>query len=445
MVPPSDRSGLTQAEAARRLALHGPNAIPGKGRRTWRHIALDAAREPMFLLLVGGGVLYLILGDLLEGAFLFAMVIITIGMQMAQEGKTERALDALRDLGTPRALVLRDGVPVHVDSRSVVAGDVLVLAEGDRVPADGALLEGAEVEADESLLTGESQPVGKQPGEIPDPPLRPGGDGTPMLYSGTLLVHGHGLVLVTATGPDTEIGRIGKALERIQPDRSPLQQQTARLVTIFAVLGTGASLLLVLLYGLRSGNWLESLLAGIALAMSMLPAEFPVVLTVFPALGAWRLARENVLTRRLAAIETLGATSVLCVDKTGTLTENRMRVRALYADGETVEVTGAPLAPKWEALARHSILASAPAPFDPMEKAIHDLGAPADPQWVLVREYPLSPQLRAMTQAWQRPGTDGHAVAAKGAPEAILALCGMDGARAAEVRSATDRMAHQGL
>ncbi|HEY0489720.1 MAG TPA: cation-translocating P-type ATPase [Telluria sp.] len=445
MTVPIDRSGLTAAEASRRLATHGPNMIPGDGRRTWRDIAIDAAREPMFMLLVTAGTLYLLLGDLLEGVFLFAMVFVTIGMTLYQEGKTERALDALRELGSPRALVLRDGAPVYVDSRTIVPGDVVVVSEGDRVSADGTLLEGTEVEADESLLTGESLPVRKQPGVLPEVPPRPGGDDTPALYSGTLLVHGHGLMLVTATGALTEIGRIGSALAKISPERSPLQKQNARLVRIFALIGTGMSVLLVVLLGLRSGNWLESVLAGIALAMSMLPEEFPVVLTVFPALGAWRLARANVLTRRLASIETLGATSVLCVDKTGTLTENRMRVRALFAGAELHEHDGSPLAPPWREVARYAALASAQAPFDPMEKAIIDLVPPAGIGWRMAREYPLSPKLRAMTQAWEVPGQAEYLVAAKGAPEAILALCRLGSDQVASVSAAADQLAGNGL
>lgn len=440
-----DRSGLSTAEAARRLARDGPNTLPGDGRRTWRTIAVDAAREPMFLLLLAAGVLYLFLGDLLEGAFLFAMVFVTIGMTLYQEGKTERALYALRELGSPRALVLRDGAPVHVDSRTVVLGDILVVSEGDRVPADGTLLEGTEVEVDESLLTGESLPVHKQAGVPTSTPPRPGGEDTSALYSGTLLVHGHGLVLVTATGPQTEIGRIGRALASISAERSPLQKQTSRLVRVFAVTGACMSILLVVLLGLRSGNWLESILAGIALSMSMLPEEFPVVLTVFPALGAWRLARANVLTRRLASIETLGATSVLCVDKTGTLTENRMRVRTLFAGGERRELDERPLVGPGRELADYAVLASAAAPFDPMEKAIHELASRPDQAWTMAREYPLSPQLRAMTQAWQRPGETGYAVAAKGAPEAIMSLCHLGTDQVASLSATVDELARSGL
>ncbi len=445
MTVPIDQSGLSAAEAAARLAIHGPNTLPDDGRRTWRTIAADAASEPMFLLLVTAGSLYLLLGDLLEGIFLFAMVVVTIGMTLYQEGKTERALDALRELGSPRALVLRDGAPVHVDSRTIVPDDILVVSEGDRVAADGILVDGTEVEADESLLTGESMPVSKLPGMLPPPLPRPGGADSAALYSGTLLVHGHGLMRVTATGPMTEIGRIGSALARIRPEPSPLQKQNARLVRVFALVGTSASVLLVVLLGLRSGDWLESLLAGIALAMSMLPEEFPVVLTVFPALGAWRLARANVLTRRLASIETLGATSILCVDKTGTLTENRMRVHSLFAGGQVCQLDGSPLAPVWRELAEHAALASAQTPFDPMEQAIVELVVPAGSGWRIVREYPLSPKLRAMTQAWQVPGEPDRIVAAKGAPEAILALCRINGEQAASISAAVDALARNGL
>jgi Ca2+-transporting ATPase len=222
-------------------------------------------------------------------------------------------------------------------------------------------------------------------------------------------------------------------------------------VTWFALIGAGLSLLLVVIVGLRHGDWMQAVLAGIALAMSMLPEEFAVVLTVFPALGAWRLARMQVLTRRLAAIETLGATSVLCVDKTGTLTENRMTVAALYAGGERFDMAeGAPLPPRFGALAAGAILASADAPYDPMENAFHAVGkrypqAARDPGWSLAGEYPLSPQLRAMTQVWRTPGSSAMMAAAKGAPEAVATLCRLDQAGRAALTAAAEAMADEGL
>ena len=441
--------GLSQAEAAARLAADGPNALPAGRRRTLRHMALAMAREPMFLLLIGGGLLYLLLGDLREGLVLFAMVLVTIGLTLHQEGKTERALHALRELGAPRARVIRDGATGPVASREVVRGDLLVVAEGDRIAADAVLISGNEVRVDESLLTGESLAVRKLPADGEPAAAAPGGDDLPFLYSGTLMVKGHGIARVSATGAHTEIGRIGAVLGTLAPERSPLQQQTARLVTFFAVLGLSLSVLLVLFLGLRHGDWLQALLAGIALAMSMLPEEFAVVLAVFPALGAWRLARSQVLTRRLAAIETLGATSVLCVDKTGTLTENRMTVSVLHADGQQCDLDGA-LPARFAALAEFAILASADAPFDPMENAFHAVGQ-RHPEvarhagWSLAGEFPLTPQLRAMTQVWRTPAGAELVVAAKGAPEAVAHLCRLDAARSDALMAAAETMAREGL
>jgi len=461
-------NGLSAYEAARLLAEDGPNALPGGQRRTWLHIVWDAAHEPMFLLLFAAGLLYLILGEPREGLFLFAMVLLMVGLTLYQEGKTERALEALRDISTPHALVLRDGERRQIDSREVVRGDLLLLAEGDRIAADGLLLSGSDLQVDESLLTGESVPVRKiaisaanhdgagagkssQPG---DHRARPGGDDLPYVYSGTLTVQGHGIVRVTQTGARSEIGRIGSALQALTTESSPLQKQTARMVTMFALLGLSLSLLLVLVYGWLHGDWLQALLAGIALAMSMLPEEFPVVLTVFPALGAWRLARQHVLTRRISAIETLGATSVLCVDKTGTLTENRMTVARLYAGGEslTIDYEQTTLPEFVHALVEFSILGSAVAPVDPMEKAFHRLGQHflqdtehLHRDWTLVQEYPLTPALRAMAQVWKAVDQDDYVVAAKGAPEAVIDLCHLDAARQQLISEAAQTMARQGL
>lgn len=447
--------GLSAAEAALRLAADGRNALPDRQHRTLFRFVWEAAHEPMFLLLFVAGLLYLTLGELQEGLFLFAMVLLTLGMTLYQEGKTERALEALRDMSSPHALVIRDGQRQRIDSRDLVRGDLIVLAEGDRVPADGTLISQHDMRVDESLLTGESVAVSKLADADAAVPAHPGGDGLPFIYSGTMIVSGYGIAGVTATGPLSEIGRIGSALEALPTESSLLQKQTARLVTTLALLGLALSLLLVIVYGLLRGNWLQALLAGIALAMSMLPEEFPVVLTIFPALGAWRLARAQVLTRRLAAIETLGATSVLCVDKTGTLTENKMSVARMYAQGKEIaasNATAANLPEAFHTLIEFSILASALTPTDPMEKAFHLLGeqilAGTDRlhrNWTLEHEYALTQQLRAMSHAWKAAGENGHVVAAKGSPEAIVDLCHLDATTQQAVLSAADNMAQQGL
>ena len=466
MVLQASDEGLSAASAAQRLQEDGPNALPGDQRRSGWAIARETLREPMFLLLLAAGVLYLVLGDLQEGLILFALVLVVLGLTLYQEGKTEHALAALRDLSSPRALVLRDGQPVRIAGIDVVRGDVLVLAEGDRIAADAVLFSGTEVQVDESLLTGEPVPVSKAAAANLDAAVlaRPGGDGQSALFSGTLLVSGHGLARVTATGPRSEIGRIGSALQTLKPEPSPLKKQTARLVKVLALLALVTSVLMVLAYGLLRGDWLAALLAGIALAMAMLPQEFTVVLTVIPALGAWRLSRQNVLTRRLAAIETLGAASVLCVDKTGTLTENRMTVVQLYAEdasapqGDAVAhltidyATRTELPEVFHTLVEFSILASVTDPFDPMEKAFHSLGQHflqdtehLHRDWTLMQAYGLTPELRAMSHVWRAVDGEAHVVAAKGAPEAIVDLCHLDAGAQSRIAAAVDAMAAQGL
>lgn len=447
--------GLSSVEAAERLRVDGPNALSSGQRRTWFVIMLDTAREPMFLLLFAAGTLYLIFGELLEGLILFGFVLMMLGLTLYQEGKTERAIEALRDLTSPRALVIRDGERMRIAGREVVRGDWVLLAEGDRVPADGVLVSGNNVQIDESLLTGEAMPVGKVVAVGEAARVRPGGSDTPFVYSGTLVVAGQGIARITATGAHSEIGRIGTALGTLEVACSPLQKQTARLIRAIALLALGMSLTLVLAYGLLSGDWLQALLSGIALAMAMLPEEYPVVLAVFPALGAWRLAKANVLTRRVAAIETLGATSVLCVDKTGTLTENRMTVARLYAENEYLEINYAPatkLPEHFHALVEFSILASEIDPFDPMELAFARLGQHflantehLHRDWTLTRQYSLTPQLRAKSQVWISVAGHAYVVAAKGAPEAIVDLCHLDTVAQAKIKAAVDAMAIDGL
>jgi len=382
----------------------------------------------MFLLLIGAALLYLPLGEPRESAFLLLMVVLMLGMTLYQEGRTERALQALRDLSAPVATVVRDGRRQRVPAAALVRGDLVALAEGDRVPADAVLVETSGLLADESLLTGESVPVGKRAGAPGTPPAQPGGADLPWVFAGTLVVQGDGLALVAATGAHSELGRIGAALGAIRPPPGRLQHETHLLAHRLAVLGLTVSALLVLLLGWRGGNWLEALLAGVALSMSVLPAEFPVILTVFPAIGAWRLARNRVLTRRLAAIEVLGSTSVLCVDKTGTLTENRMALARLWHDGAAYDVAaGAPLAPGPRALLDAAVRASRPHSPDPIEEALRQAAAAQPPAAARappprpVRDYGLTPERPAMVRIW----SDGHraVAAAKGAPETIAAMC----------------------
>ncbi len=394
---PLQHPGLSHAQAAQRLTEDGPNQLPGHASRTWRHIARETLGEPMFLLLLVASVLYLLLGELQEGLILVGLVLVILGLTLYQEGKTERAVQALRDLSSPHARVIRDGQAQTIAGLALVRGDILLLAEGDRIAADAMLLSASELLVDESLLTGESEPVAKQAAASTQQAQSPSDDTAKRLYSGTLVVRGQAVAQVAATGARSQMGQIGTALHSVQAEPSPLRQQTAQLVRRLAWIALGLSLLLIAMSGLMRGDWLQALLSGIALAMALLPQEFTVVLTVLPALGAWRLSREKVLTRRIAAIETLGATSVLCVDKTGTLTHNRMTVAHLHVAGADLalkRLRPGELPEAFHTLVEFSILASETDPFDPMEQAFHRLGQQflADTEhihhdWALVHEY----------------------------------------------------------
>ncbi len=444
--------GLDEREAAARLEKDGPNALPTEAPSTLLSTAFEVVRQPMVLLLLAAGGLYLLLGDRVEAITLLASVALVIGIELVQERKTARALEALRDLASPRALVIRDGKTRRIAGHDVVRGDLVIVVEGDRVPADGKILDASSLTVDESLLTGESVPVRKRIAKEREEPAPPGGDDLPFVFSGTVVVKGRAVVEVTATGARSELGRIGKSLAEVAPSKSPLEREIDGLVRLFGIIALVSSIGLAAVYGLRSGQFVEGLLAGIALAMSLIPEEFPIVMTIFLALGALRLSRLGVLVRRMPAVETLGAASVLCTDKTGTLTENRMRIARLHANGSSHVVGQAPLPDEVHALVEHGILASQRDPFDPMEIAFHALGNEAlggtehlHATWQLVREYPLSPELLSMAHVWRSPDGGSLVVSAKGAPEAIVDLCHLPEAEAASVRDAVSAMGREGL
>jgi P-type Ca2+ transporter type 2C len=445
--------GLSDEEAARRLATAGPNELPSARKRGVFHLAFEVVREPMFTLLIACGSLYLVLGDVKEALLLLGFVFVVAGITFFQERKTERALEALRDLSSPRALVIRSGEKKRIPGREVVPGDLLILVEGDRVPADAIVLSCTSMSADESLLTGESVPVSKSPGTRQVDPERPGGDNTPFLFSGTLVVQGQGVAVVHATGPQTEIGKIGKALQVLDVESTPLQRQTGKLVRLFASIGFAMCLSVVLVFGLTRGDWLKGLLAGLTLGMAMLPEEFPVVLTIFLALGAWRLSKHQVLTRRIPAVETLGATTVLCVDKTGTLTLNQMSVADLCVEEEilSIDPQGTNLPEPFHSIVEYAILASPADPFDPMEKAMKDLGQRAlvstehiHGTWEFQREYPLSRELLTMSRVWRSSDRSEYIIAAKGAPEAIADLCHLPESRRSALARQIGNLAQKG-
>ncbi len=445
-------SGLSSARVAELLKSVGYNELPSSGRKSVLGILLRVLQEPMLLLLLACGFIYVLTGEARDGTLLFASALIVIGITLYQEVKSERALDALRDLSSPRALVVRDGVSRRIPGRDVVPGDLIRISEGDRVPADAVLIASTHLSVDESLLTGESFSVEK----LPSSNFSTDSTTEPLiqsrLYSGTLVVSGQGDAVVTRTGLRTEFGKIGQSLEAAPESTTPLQKEVNRIVRIFGLLGIAFSVSIAVVYGMTRGNWLQGILAGLAAAMSLLPEEFPVVMTIFLAMGAWRIARRQVLARRVAAIEMLGSVSALCVDKTGTLTQNQMTVRTVHAGDGVFDLRSSGAIPQEAGeVLDLAALASHETPFDPMEKAIlHSRQSRQNPEIgsreetaSRLRLYPLSSGLMAMSGAW-RTSSD-ILVASKGAPEAILNLCHSSREETQKVLAHVHELAAQGL
>ena len=442
-------AGLSSDEAQRRLDRDGPNELPRTGRRSVFRIALEVLREPMLALLLAGGVAYMLLGDLNEALILLAFATFSVLVTVVQENRTENVLEALRGLSAPQALVVRDGTRVHIAGRDIVLDDMLVLEQGDRIAADAVLIEANDFQTDESLLTGESMPVGKVVGaaKADEEVRRPGGEGQSYVYSGSLVARGAGIACVVATGSHSEIGRIGQSLATLDTEAPRLRAETTRIVTWCAIGGGAVAVLVVLLYGLLRGGWLDAVLAGIAIGMSMLPEEFPVVLTVFLAMGAWRIGKVGVLTRRAAAIETLGSATVLCTDKTGTLTENRMSVAELWLPSGERTAVETDVPGRFHTLLRTAALASAVESADAMEIALRDARGKIDainrPEGRLVHAYALRPELLAMSNIWD--DGRGLTINAKGAPETIADMCHLPADARATMMEAVEAMAVRGI
>jgi P-type Ca2+ transporter type 2C len=450
-------AGLSSVEAADRLKSDGYNELPAAERRGVFRIAFEVVRQPMFALLIAGGVVYLILGDLMEAVLLLAFASLSVVITIVQESRSERVLEALRNLASPRALVIRDGNRVQIAGREVVCGDLLVITEGDRVAADATVVDGHDLMLDESLLTGESLPVRKVAAaadlQMDLVTTVAGGEDSPYVFAGTLVVRGTAKALVRATGAHSEMGKIGKDLRSIETEQPHLQRQMSWLVRDFAVVGTIAGGLAILLFGFLRGSWLQAMLGGIALGMSLLPEEFPLVMTVFMAMGAWRISQARVLTRRASAIETLGATTVLCTDKTGTLTENRMTVVTLRgADGRWDKDSKELPSPAMRDVLDVALSASAREPNDPMDLAVHamatsigglQLRGHTDRQ--LIRAYGLRPDLFAVANVMSDEVRRSTRAYAKGALEAIGELCQLLDGRLASVRTQVDELADRGV
>lgn len=433
--------GLLSSDVAKRHKKFGFNELPNQDRKNFLKIIISLATEPMIFLLLITVIIYFILGDHNEAFLLMVSFVGIIGIEFYQEAKTEKSLQALRNLSSPISVVIRDGRRITIPGREVVVGDIILLSEGSRIPADAKLLSIDNLEVDESLLTGESAPAQKSLVITND--LR-----SNSVFSGTLVVKGHSVAEVTSIGLDTEIGEIGSSLKSIETEKTLLQKEVNKAVKLVAILAISSSIILMLAYWFTSGSLTKGLLAGLTLSIAILPEEFPVVLTVFLTLGAWRLAKNNILTRRSHAIETLGSATVLCVDKTGTLTKNQMQIANIVdADGVSYmdNLTDA------DEIIKYGVLASQTRPFDPMEEAFiiagqqvfHDI-EDVYKDLKIVKEYPVEDGSLSVAHIWG-DGKQVRMIALKGAPEAVFELCHTKHDELIKLEKKVKDLASQGL
>jgi Ca2+-transporting ATPase len=443
--------GLSNDEAATRLASIGANSLQAKTGRGLPQILMETLREPMFLLLIGATLLYLGLGDVAEGLFLLVGACATIGLVVIQEARSEHALAALRNLTQPFARVIRGGEERQIAISQLVPGDIVLIGEGERLPADAVQVSGEVLSVDESALTGESASVIKRPlkpGEAIDQEAPPGSEESPYLFAGTMVVRGQAVLRVLLTGARTSLGRIGMSLATLPTELTPLQKTAGKLVKVLGLFALAFCGLVTLAYGVMRHDWFGGALAGLTVSIALIPEEFPMILAVFLAFGAWRLARDKVLVRRSSAIEALGSATVLCVDKTGTLTTNQMQVTSVWTPaGDHKLLSSGQLGEAESEVMRIAGLASAVVPVDPMDKAIRTLAAAvSEKNAAPERIWPLRSDRMTVIQAWS--GEAGrYPTAAKGAPEAVLRLCGLsaDDAEAKRLEAQVEVYANQGL
>ncbi|MFN9645994.1 MAG: HAD-IC family P-type ATPase, partial [Cyanobacteriota bacterium] len=398
----------------------------------------SALLEPTNLLLLACALIYALLGEGGEALILLLFVGAISLLDGVQRRRSERALAELARLSAPRARVWRDGLERELPPEQVVPGDRLRLEEGDRVAADGVLEEAVGLWADTSLLSGEALPVALAAGD--------------RILAGSLVAQGRGRCRVDATATASELGRLASGLAGVEPPLTRLQRRTRLLTARLTLAALALSTALALIQGLRGGDWPDALLRALAFALAVLPNEIPVVLALFLALGALRLSRIGVLARWPAAVESLGGATVLAVDKTGTLTDNRMAVEALMTWPEArLWRRGTPLEEPWHDLMEKALLASRGDPVDAMELAIQRLAEDAPlaaehrhPDWPLERDYPLQPDLLVMSRLW-RDASGQWQLAAKGAPEAVVELCHLEGEPRGALLAAADGLAREGM
>jgi Ca2+-transporting ATPase len=413
---PPHLTGLTEDELKSSRSNFGYNQAESGNKNAWYRMLVDILKEPMLLLLIAVAIIYVIVGNYSEAIFMLGAIIAVSGISFYQDNRSKKALEALEKLNEPLSTVIRNSKVIQIPTREIAVGDLCITEEGKMINADGQIVHSNDFSVNEASLTGESFSVFKSPETD-----------NRKVYSGTLVVSGLAVFEVEKIGEETQLGKIGQSIQDIKEERSPLQIQITKFVKWMAVIGIVVFLLVWGYSFWQSQDLIESLLAGLTLAMSILPEEIPVAFTTFMALGAWKLMREGVIIKRSSVVETLGSTTVICSDKTGTITENSMQLKALY-DYKSNQVFDDKFfkAPELSELIQFAMWSSEPVPFDPMEKTLHQVYEQTQPNdqrkdFQMIHEYPLDGKPPMMTHLFENKSGE-RIVAAKGAPEAILAV-----------------------
>ncbi|MGC1242619.1 MAG: cation-translocating P-type ATPase [Chryseosolibacter sp.] len=423
-------TGLSDAQVLEARARHGRNEVAA-GKSTFLLLVKDIFKEPMVLLLLAAALIYFVSGETGDAVFMTIGIVLVTGISLFQESRSRKALAALRALTAPVCKVIRNGKTQSIKREEIVVGDYVVVEEGTAVPADGIIIQSNDFSVDESILTGESLSVIKNSME------------NGRVFQGTTVASGLAICRVVAIGAKTELGKIGISIESIGEEETPLQKQIRNFVKKMALAGVLVFLIVWAINFYQSHALLPSLLQALTLAMSILPEEIPVAFTTFMALGAWRLMKVGIIARHIKTVETLGSASVICTDKTGTITENRMTLAGVFVLPSGAISGPGHFGPGEHALIRMAMWASEPIPFDPMEAALHQAYAAAAtvderPYYKMIREYPLAGRPPMMTHIFANEGGD-TIIAAKGAPEALMKVSDLtDPDREAVTRALAD-------
>ncbi|MDF0720656.1 cation-translocating P-type ATPase [Kaistella sp. PBT33-4] len=435
---PKNLTGLTAEQVAMSRESHGYNSMTAAPKNTWFTILTDILKEPMLILLMLIAVIYLVVGNYGEALFMLAAIVLVSGISFYQDNRSKKALEALQRLNEPLSKVIRNSTVIQIPTHEIVVGDLCIAAEGQMINADGRIVYSHDFTVNEASLTGESFTVSKDNSEADS-----------QVYSGTVAVSGLAVFEVEAVGADTKIGKIGDSLSSITEQKSPLQQQIEKFVKGMAVLGAIVFLLVCAVNWYHTRSFTDSLLNGLTLAMSILPEEIPVAFTTFMALGAWKLMQQGIIIKKSSVVETLGSTTVICTDKTGTITENSMHLKLIYNFNENRTYTE----DEFDALGLREIVSyamwsSEPIPFDPMEKTLHKVYSKTAvidlrSAYQMYHEYPLEGKPPMMTHVFRN--TFGQRIiAAKGAPEALLQVSGLSSADLSSLRKLIDDFGKEG-